>query len=93
MNGRKSDNERIKKPPPYRRVGGAQKWKELVSHPCVVDKNLGGIPEEQGVPALLQVPPAQDSSARKISPHNFWLQNPVGIESVEETSGAPSSSS
>ena len=32
-------------------------------------------------------PPAQDSSARKISPHNFWLQKPVGIESVEETAG------
>ena len=29
-------------------------------------------------------PPTQDSSARKISPYNFWLQKPVGIESVEE---------
>ena len=38
-------------------------------------------------------PLAQGSSARKISPHNFWLQNSVGIESVEETSGAPCSSS
>ena len=28
--------------------------------------------------------PAQGSSARKITPHNFWLQNPVGIESVEK---------
>ena len=46
-------------------------WNRLVPHSRVVDKNLGGIPEEQGVPALLQVPPAQDSSARKISPHNF----------------------
>ena len=36
---------------------------------------------------------AQGSSARKISPYNFWLQKPVGIELVEETSGAPSSSS
>ena len=36
--------------------------------------------------------PSQGSSARKISPHNFWLQKPVGIESLEETSGAPSSS-
>ena len=68
-------------------------WNRLVPHSRVVDKNLGGIPEEQGVPALLQVPPAQDSSARKISPHNFWLQKPAGIESVEETAGTPSSSS
>ena len=32
----------------------------------------------------------QGSSARKISPHNFWLQKPVGNELVEETSGVPS---
>ena len=38
-------------------------------------------------------PSAQGSSAKKISPHNFWLQKPVGIESVEETSRALSSSS
>ena len=30
-------------------------------------------------------------SVRKISPHNFWLQKPVGIELVEETFGVPSS--
>ena len=29
-------------------------------------------------------PRAQGSSAWKISPHNFWLQKPVEIESVEE---------
>ena len=68
-------------------------WNRLVPHSHVVDKNLGGIPEEQGVPALIQVPPAQSSAARKISPNNFWLQKLVGIELVEETSGAPSSSS
>ena len=38
-------------------------------------------------------PPAQDSSARKISPHNFWLWKPAGIELVEEAAGAISSSS
>ena len=38
-------------------------------------------------------PPAQDSSARKISPHNFWLQKPAGIELVEEDSAVLSSSS
>ena len=35
-------------------------------------------------------PPAQHSRGRKISPHNFWLQKPTGIESVEETARAPS---
>ena len=38
-------------------------------------------------------PLAQGSSARKVSPHNFWLQKLAGIESVEETSGPPNSSS
>ena len=38
-------------------------------------------------------PPAQGSSARKISPYNFWLQNPAGIEWVEENAGVSSSSS
>ena len=38
-------------------------------------------------------PPAQGPSGRNVSPHNFQLQKPAGIESVEETSGAPSSSS
>ena len=55
-----------------------------------LDTILEGISQEQ---SPTPVPPAQDSSARKVSPHNFWLQNPAGIESVEETSGAPSSSS
>ena len=64
----------------------------LVPNPCVVDTNLGGISGEQGAPVPYQTP-AQGSSARKISPHNFWLQKPLGIESVEETTGVPSSSS
>ena len=37
--------------------------------------------------------PAQGSSARNISTHNFRLQKPAGIESAEETAGASSSSS
>ena len=32
--------------------------------------------------------PSPDSSARKTSPHNFWLQKPTGIELVEEAAGA-----
>ena len=31
-------------------------------------------------PRPMPGPPAQDSSARKISRHNFWLWKPVGIE-------------
>ena len=57
----------------------------------MVDKNSGGIFWEQGVPASHQIPQAQ--GARKISPHNLWLQKAAGIESVEETSETPSSSS
>ena len=60
----------------------------LVPHPCVVDKNSG----ERG-PSPITGPTTKGSSARKVSPHNFWLQKQVGIESVEETSGVPSSSS
>ena len=37
--------------------------------------------------------PRPQGSRARIDPHNFWLQKPVGIELVEETSGAPSSSS
>ena len=38
-------------------------------------------------------PPSPGSSVRKISPRNFWLWKPAGIESVEEAAGALSSSS
>ena len=54
----------------------------LVIHSCVVDKNSGGMSQEQGTP-VHTMPPSQGSSARKISPHHFWLQKPEGIESVE----------
>ena len=33
-------------------------------------------------------PSAQGSSARKVSPHIFWLQKSAGIELVEEAAGA-----
>ena len=42
-------------------------------------------------PSLTPGSPAQGSNAKKISPHNFWLQKLVGIELVGGTSGAPSS--
>ena len=44
-------------------------------------------------PSATTGPPAQGSSARKISPYKSWLQKLVRNESMEETSGAPSSSS
>ena len=77
----------LKKPHPSRLVGGVETWTGLVPHPRVVDKNLGGISQGQEVAAPTLGPPAQGSSARKISPYNFWLQKLVVIESVEETSG------
>ena len=36
-------------------------------------------------PSPTPCPPAQGSGARKISSHNFWLQNTAGAELVEET--------
>ena len=83
----------LRKPYPSSLLGRAQRWNRLVMHPLmhmlwikVWERHLRS---EEFQPNTR--PPAQRSSARKISPHNFWLQKPVGIESVEETSGAPSS--
>ena len=90
LNGSLKTKE-LKKPHPLKLVGGVQMWNGLVSHPCVVDKFGRDISEAKS-PSHTSGPPAQGSSARKISPHNFWLQKLVGFESVEETSGAPSCS-
>ena len=38
-------------------------------------------------------PPTEGPSARKVSPQNFCLKKPAGIEPMEEISGAPNSSS
>ena len=69
----------LKKPHPSRLVVGAQTWNGFVQHSRVVDKNSGGISWERGGQPHDR-PPAQGSSARKISPHNFWLKKPAGIE-------------
>ena len=37
---------KFKKQHPSRLVGGVQRWNRLVPHPCVVDKNSGGISRE-----------------------------------------------
>ena len=56
----------------------------LVPHLCVwwikIRRNISGARS----PSPNLVPPTQGSSVRKISPHNFWLQKPVDIESEEE---------
>ena len=69
----------------------------LLPHPPVVIKIWEGFlgRDFSGARSPSSIPgtPAQDSSARKITLCNFWLQKPAGIESVEETSGVPSSSS
>ena len=59
----------------------------------VVDKKIGR--DILGVRSYSPKPghPAQGSSARKVSPLYFWMQNPAGIELMEETSGVPSNSS
>ena len=41
----------LKKPHASRLVGGAETPNRLVLYPCVVDKNSGGISQEQRVPA------------------------------------------
>ena len=61
------------------RICGGQKFR----------RDISGSRSPSPTPGL----PAQGSSARKISPHNFWLQKSVRIESVEENSGVSSSSS
>ena len=48
----KSDNYRIRETTStHTGRKGADAQNRLVSHPCVVDKNSGGISQEQGVPA------------------------------------------
>ena len=37
---------KLKKPHASRLVGGVQMWNWVVSYPCVVDKNSGGISQE-----------------------------------------------
>ena len=47
----------LKKPHPSRLVGGAQTWDKLVDvDKAHVDKNLGGVSWEQGVPDPHQTP-------------------------------------
>ena len=90
MNGSLTTTE-LEKPHPSRLVVGVQTQNGLAPHPLEYkfERDIMGVRSPRPAPG----PPAQDSSARKISPHNFWLQKPVGIESVEKAAGAISSSS
>ena len=71
----------LKKPHPSRLVEGAHTWNGLVPHLPVVDKYSGGDISGARSPSPTPGPPAQGSSARKISQYNFWLQKPVEIVS------------
>ena len=76
---------------------GTEGWRsemrdQLITSPPVVDIKQRDILGMRS-PSPTTGPPAQGTSARKIRPPYFWLQKPVGIELMEETSGVPSSSS
>ena len=81
----------LKKPHLSRLVGGVQTQSRLVPHPHAVDKNLGRISQEPEVRVPHQSPQPRVPVPGRLNPQNFCLQKAMGIESVEETSGAPSS--
>ena len=64
----------LNKPHHSRLVRGVEMWNGLVPHACVVDKKFRR--DNSGVrsPIPTPGPPAQGFSAKKRSPHNFWLQ-------------------
>ena len=55
-------------------IRGEETWDGLVPHLCVVDKNQEGYLRSEGLKPHTSSR-AQGSNARKVSPHNFWLQN------------------
>ena len=89
----KSDNYRVKETTSIEtgRRGADTEWADL--SPMCGGWKFGRVISGESRPRPTPGPPAQGSSARKISPLNFWLQKPVDIELVKETTGAPSSSS
>ena len=80
----------LKKPHPSKLAGGVETQNGLVPYPCGVDKNFGGISQEQGVPAPQQAPQSGVPVPQNKF-HNFWLKKTAETEVVEETSGVPSS--
>ena len=65
-----------------RLVGRMETQKGLFPQPHVVDKSQEGYLRSKGFQPPTR-PPAQGSSARKISLHTSWLQKPAEIEAVE----------
>ena len=54
-------------------------WKGLVSHPRVVDKNLGGISRDQGVTASHQAPQPGFQCQEDKSPTTSGCKNQQGL--------------
>ena len=97
LNGSPTPME-LNNPHPPRPVGGVEMRNRLVPHPHVLDKNSWWIKIQKGYLGSEEYQPhtrapSPGFSDRKIIPHNFWLQKPVGVELVEEASRVPSSSS
>ena len=69
----KSYNYGIKEETTSRLVGGMETKNGLVPHSHVVGKNPEGYLGSKGTQSHTRLLPVQGSSARKISPHNFWL--------------------
>ena len=69
----------LKKPHPSGLVGEAQMLNGLVTHPCVIDKNLGGISWEQGVPAHTRLPSPGFQCQEDKSPTISSCKNQQGL--------------
>ena len=79
----KPDTSELKKSHPSRLAGGCRcrrGWSHI--HVWWVKIREGYLGREESQTHTR--PPVQGSSARKISPHNFWMQKPSGIELVEK---------
>ena len=86
----------LKKAHPSRLVKGMEKWNRLVPHTHVVDKNSGRKTQErergrQGLCIRLSSISGPPSLGFQCQEDNFWLQKPMEIEFVEETTRFPSS--
>ena len=100
----KLDNQEFLKQQSFWQVGGSETWRcmercgeverrghveRMVPYLCVVDKN-----QERYLRSMIPVShqTTQPRVLRKPSPHNFWLQKPVGVGVVEETAGCSAES-
>ena len=89
LSSMKSDNYGIKETMSIQTVGGVQTWNGLDCTLLWCIKIWEGyLGSKESQPHTRS--PAQGYSARKVSPHNFWLQKPTGIESVGKNHWSPS---